>query len=85
MMATTTRNSVSVDTEKWLQVLRIMVLTVSMVRLKAIQTNIGIQFLYPVSCWLWITSSIPNGYSVLKSSLNPVVRVLLMNLRIRKR
>ena len=48
MMATTTRNSVSVDTEKWLQVLRIMVLTVSMVRLKAIQTNIGIQFLYPV-------------------------------------
>lgn len=25
-----------------------------------------------------------NGYSVLKSSLNPVVRVLLMNLRIRK-
>ena len=31
-----------------------------------------------------ITSSIPNGYSVLKSSLNPVVRVLLMNLRIRK-
>lgn len=33
---------------------------------------------------LWITSSIPNGYSVLKSSLNPVVRVLLMNLRIRK-
>ena len=44
MMATTTRNSVSVDTEKWLQVLRIMVLTVSMVRLKAIQTNIGIQF-----------------------------------------
>lgn len=84
MMATTTRNSVSVDTEKWLQVLRIMVLTVSMVHLKAIQTNIGIQFLYPVSCWLWITSSIPNGYSVLKSSLNPVVRVLLMNLRIRK-
>ena len=47
MMATTTRNSVSVDTEKWLQVLRIMVLTVSMVRLKAIQTNIGIQFSIP--------------------------------------
>lgn len=47
MMATTTRNSVSVDTEKWLQVLRIMVLTVSMVRLKAIQTNIGIQFYTP--------------------------------------
>ena len=49
-----------------------------------LNANIGIQFLYPVSCWLWITSSIPNGYSVLKSSLNPVVRVLLMNLRIRK-
>ena len=47
MMATTTRNSVSVDTEKWLQVLRIMVLTVSMVRLKAIQTNMEYNFYTP--------------------------------------
>ena len=54
MMATTTRNSVSVDTEKWLQVLRIMVLTVSMVHLKAIQTNIGIQFLYRVGSGLQV-------------------------------